>query len=274
MKAARYYGPGDVRVEHIPEPQAGHGQVKIKGIGGRGGGLAEYIAVDEMQVMQVDVAACTEPLAVAYSAVKRGGFIRGQRAAILGAGPIGLFVLKVLRFIDPDARIFVSEPLSARRALALKHGASLVIDPRQTDVISTVLGADISSGHNYAGVDVTFECAGVQASIDAALRALKPRGCCVVVSLWEHTPNIDLNLVLAKELVITGSMAYDRVHKDVIKLMESGKLSNVEDFITSRIALDNVVEEGFEKLVAERDAQGSLVSTVSLNVPTDGLSYK
>ena len=30
MRAARYYGPGDVRVEDIPEPQVKPGQVKIK----------------------------------------------------------------------------------------------------------------------------------------------------------------------------------------------------------------------------------------------------
>jgi hypothetical protein len=30
MKAVRYYGPQDVRVEHIAEPVAGNGQVKIK----------------------------------------------------------------------------------------------------------------------------------------------------------------------------------------------------------------------------------------------------
>lgn len=30
MKAARYYGPGDIRVEQIPEPQPKDGQVKIK----------------------------------------------------------------------------------------------------------------------------------------------------------------------------------------------------------------------------------------------------
>jgi hypothetical protein len=30
MKAARYYGPGDVRVENIPEPELKPGQVKLK----------------------------------------------------------------------------------------------------------------------------------------------------------------------------------------------------------------------------------------------------
>jgi threonine dehydrogenase-like Zn-dependent dehydrogenase len=30
MKAARYYGPGDIRVEDIPEPVPTEGQVKVK----------------------------------------------------------------------------------------------------------------------------------------------------------------------------------------------------------------------------------------------------
>lgn len=30
MKAVRYYGPGDMRVENIPEPVTGDKQIKIK----------------------------------------------------------------------------------------------------------------------------------------------------------------------------------------------------------------------------------------------------
>ena len=30
MRAAQYYGPGDVRVEEAPEPQVKQGQVKLK----------------------------------------------------------------------------------------------------------------------------------------------------------------------------------------------------------------------------------------------------
>lgn len=30
MKAARYYGPGDIRVEQVAEPTPKNGQVKIK----------------------------------------------------------------------------------------------------------------------------------------------------------------------------------------------------------------------------------------------------
>ena len=30
MRAIRYYGPGDIRLDNIPEPQVKEGQVKIK----------------------------------------------------------------------------------------------------------------------------------------------------------------------------------------------------------------------------------------------------
>ena len=30
MKAARYYGPGNVQLDQVPEPEAKEGQVKIK----------------------------------------------------------------------------------------------------------------------------------------------------------------------------------------------------------------------------------------------------
>ena len=30
MRAARYYGPGDVRIEDVPEPDVKPGQVKLK----------------------------------------------------------------------------------------------------------------------------------------------------------------------------------------------------------------------------------------------------
>jgi hypothetical protein len=30
MKAARYYGPGNIKLDQVPEPQAKEGQVKIK----------------------------------------------------------------------------------------------------------------------------------------------------------------------------------------------------------------------------------------------------
>lgn len=93
------------------------GGVGFQGISGRGGGLAEYITVDAALVhilpkgvsrqsthasifgalhssrATVEVGACIEPLAVAWHAVKRSGFKKGQSALVLGAGPVRYILL-------------------------------------------------------------------------------------------------------------------------------------------------------------------------------------
>lgn len=73
------------------------------GISGLGGGLSEYFLSPAAYLHRVPddvslrVAAMSEPLAVAAHAVRRSGFQKGQTALVLGAGPIGCFLVKVLK---------------------------------------------------------------------------------------------------------------------------------------------------------------------------------
>ncbi|KAF9461749.1 alcohol dehydrogenase GroES domain protein [Collybia nuda] len=351
MKAARSYGPGDIRVEQIEEPVAGEGQVKVKiawngicgsdvhaflttvpkylqgttpdplsgeslpvtlghefsgtivsvgpgvdgqkwtvgqnivvepmiscmksacpacsigsrnlcplnnfiGVGGWGGGLAEYIAVYTQYIhplpnnVPLDVGACVEPLAVAWHAVKRSGFTKGQSALVLGAGPIGLFLLKVLQSFDRTALIIVSEPTVLRRQSATKQGATHVIDPKGSNVSERVM--ELTAG---IGVDVAFDAAGVQVSIDAAIESVKIRGTVVNLASWEKLPVIDIHQLLLKEIYLTGTAAYDRVHPELLEALEAGKITGIEQLITRRVALEDVVEKGFLALLNDKDNQ-------------------
>ncbi|KAF9452076.1 2,3-butanediol dehydrogenase [Macrolepiota fuliginosa MF-IS2] len=350
MRAGRYYGPGDIRVDDIPSPVPKSGQVKVKvmpvppngicgsdlhayvtrvpgypsnephrttgetapvtlghefsgtivdvgpgvdatkwalgtdvaiepifgcskgdcfpcsngtcnicprggfiGISGWGGGLSEYIAVDLRYVhilpkeVSLEVGACIEPLAVAYYAVKRSGFTAGQTVLVVGAGPIGLFLLKVLRSIDPTGTIIVSEPAAIRREFALEHGATHVIDPKAEQVPSAVKRTIAP------GVHLAFDAAGIQASLDACLDSLRQRGTYVNVAIWETKATLDVNLILAKELLFTGTLGYDRIHPEVIALVAAGKITGIEKLITRRISLDDVVEDGFKRLLNEKE---------------------
>ncbi|KAF9453404.1 2,3-butanediol dehydrogenase [Macrolepiota fuliginosa MF-IS2] len=347
MKAGRYYGPGDIRVDDIPNPVPKSGQVKVKvawngicgsdlhayltnvpvyaskephrvtgetvpvtlghefsgtivdvgpevdatkwapgmdvviepifgcskgdcfpcsngtrnicphigfiGISGWGGGLAEYITVDLQYVhilpkgVPLDVGACIEPLAVAYHAVKRSGFTPGQTVLIIGAGPIGLFLLKVLRSIDPSGTIIVSEPAVIRREFALEHGATQVIDPKAEQVPAAVKRTVAP------GVHLAFDAAGIQASLDACLGSLRQRGTYVNVAIWEATATLDVNVILGKELNFTSTLGYDRVHPEVIALLAMGKITGIEKLITKRISLNDVVEGGFKCLLNEKE---------------------
>jgi threonine dehydrogenase-like Zn-dependent dehydrogenase len=113
------------------------------------------------------------------------------------------------RSIDPASTIFVSEPALQRRELALNHGATHVIDPLAPSASGLPSPATVPSAilkaTNGLGVDIAFDAAGIQASVDAALQSLRPKGTFVNVAIWEIDPKISMNLVLMRELNITGT---------------------------------------------------------------------
>lgn len=39
-------------------------------------------------------------------------------------------------------------------------------------------------------MDVSFECAGVQATINTGIQALRPKGICVNVAIWSIQPKV------------------------------------------------------------------------------------
>jgi len=350
MRAIRYYGPGDIRVDEIPEPVAGDGQVKIKiawngicgsdvhsyfsfllpsptasdphpvtketlpvvmghefsgtivelgpnvdsnrlsigqnvvvepviscmkptcasctsgtrnicphttfiGIGGWGGGLAEYIAIKQEFVhvlppsLSLEIGALIEPLSVAWHAVKRSTLAEGDSALIIGAGPIGLLLLKVLR-ASGASWIGVSEPAAQRRDTALRLSASAVFDPLSTNVAEETLKAT-----KGVGASVVFDCAGIQASLDTALTAVRPRGNVVEVAVWDKSPMLDITALQSKEILLTASQACDREHPELIQAVADGKLPGLEDLITKKIPLEDLLEEGILALARDRDTQ-------------------
>ncbi|KAF8892877.1 alcohol dehydrogenase GroES domain protein [Infundibulicybe gibba] len=230
--------------------------VNCIGIGGWGGGLAEYITVNAKYVyalpahLSLEVGACLEPLAVAWHAVKRAKFQEGQSALVIGAGPIGLSLLMVLRSFSPSTPILVSEPAKTRRAFALDHGATQALDPTTADVVAAALAAT-----NGNGVDMVFDAAGVQASLNTAIAAVRPRGVICNVAMWERDASLNVNQLLLKEIWITGTAAYDGIHEELIQAVAEGKITGIEKLITNRIPIEDVVEKGIMSLLEEKDTQ-------------------
>lgn len=60
--------------------------------------------------------------------------------------------------------------------------------------------------------------------------------------------------------LVAGTAAYDRVHPELLEAIGAGKIAGLEDLITSKIALEDVVEKGFRALLENRDAHGSSTS--------------
>lgn len=98
------------------------------------GAYAEQVLVSESLTfavpngLDVDVAALTEPLAVALHAVNRGDISSKDTAVVIGCGPIGLAVILMLK--AKGVRMVIASDYSAgRRDLARRCGADVIVDP-------------------------------------------------------------------------------------------------------------------------------------------------
>ena len=221
------------------------------GLAGGGGGLSEKVVVDQRWVhpigdIPLDEAALIEPLSVAHHAVVRSGAKAGDVALIGGAGPIGLLTAAILKGIGVTT--IMSELSTARKEKSLSSGAAdYVIDPTSENVKARVL--ELTGG---IGVDVAFECAGVNVVLDTLLDALRPAGVLVNVSIWGRPATVDMQKIVLKEIDLRGTIAYVRDHAATIALVQSGKI-DLKPFITGRIALDDLITEGFDTLINRND---------------------
>lgn len=66
---------------------------------------------------------------------------------------------------------------------------------------------------------------------------------------------------------ITATMAYTGVHPEVLEVVASGRIQGLEDLVTKKICIDDVVEQGIMALLTEKDKQG-----ITSNLPYDLLS--
>ncbi|MGK3648728.1 2,3-butanediol dehydrogenase [Pseudarthrobacter enclensis] len=226
-------------------------QMGFIGLSGGGGGLSEKIVVDQRWVhpignIPLDEAALIEPLSVAHHAVERSGVKAGDVALVGGSGPIGLLTAAVLKGMGVTT--IISELTQARKEKATSSGvADHVLDPSKEDVPARV--RELTGG---AGADVAFECAGVNAVLDTMLDAVRPGAVVVNVSIWGAPATIDMQKLVLKEIDLRGTIAYVRDHPAVIRMVQEGKV-DLKPFITGRIALEDLVEQGFDTLINHKD---------------------
>ena len=145
--------------------------------------------------LTLEQGALIEPLSIAVYAVRLGGDVRGRTVAILGAGPIGLSVLLAARQAGA-ARVYVSEPIAARRAFASRAGVAWCGDP--TDgLVERILQ------QSPLAVDAVFECCGRQEALDQAVELLKPGGRLVLVGIPEvDRVSFSIDLLRRRELTL------------------------------------------------------------------------
>lgn len=129
-----------------------------------------------------------------------GGLARGQWLAVQGAGGVGLCAVMV--GVALGARVVVTDPSPAARALALELGAQVVLDPADGDPAAAVLEA--TGGGAHLGVDAV----GSAATAVTSVCSLRRRGRHVQIGLLfgsDAAPPLPMDRVVAQELSVHGS---------------------------------------------------------------------
>jgi len=182
------------------------------------GAMAERftIAADRVHpipdALSDELAILIEPMATPVHAVAKAGDLRGRSVAVLGAGPIGLFVLLAAKHAGAS-RVLVTDLLESKRERALRMGADAVLaadDGRFADRARAELGA---------AADVVFDCVSREQSVAQAVDLVTKGGLVVIIGVGQpgNTP-IRLDLVQDRELRIEGALMY--VSQDFRTAME------------------------------------------------------
>lgn len=234
------------------------------GITGLPGALAEFITVPAVNAIRVEDiplarAALTEPLAcivhscdlaekaAARYKLRHPETARGvQTILIFGSGPAGLLFTQYFRnALGFDGTIVVSEPDAMKRELALRYGASAVIDPTTTDLAEAV--AELTSGRR---AEYAIDASGAGAVFEAIPGVLRKQG---TFLLYGHGhAGVDLSVLnnvqfleptMVSPVGASGGFEPDgrpTTYRRALGLIETGRI-DVESFVTHRYhSLDQV----------------------------------
>ncbi len=183
-------------------------------------------------------AALAEPLAVAMHAITQSRAEPGQRALVMGAGPIGALAIAALRAAGLGSVTCV-EPNGERRRLATAVGATTTVHPDAL-VVPSIAEPGLVVDDAF---DVVLECSGKRAAMEAGLAQLVRGGTIVLVGTGIDPPHLDANRILLNELVVTGAYLYDHDgFERALDLLASGLLPLDALIEPGEVGLDGILD--------------------------------
>jgi 2-desacetyl-2-hydroxyethyl bacteriochlorophyllide A dehydrogenase len=217
----------------------------------RNGAFAEFIAIPQHILYKIpanvtfEQAAMVEAVAVALHSINISGLRTGESCVVVGAGMIGIFILKLLK-ISGTSKIIVVDNNPKRLEIANRAGADHTYLSTKDN-----LKENITALTNSRGADICFEAVGKGESVEIAIDATRKGG--KIILIGNISPRIDFPLqkVVTRELKVLGSCAIRGEYETVLSLMETGKI-NVDD----QISIVAPLSEGsrwFDKLYKKED---------------------
>lgn len=221
------------------------------------GGFASHFDAVPAQCVPVpdhvpfQAAALAEPLAVCLHAVNRAGDIRGKKAVLFGAGPIGLLTLIAAQLAGVGESAMV-DIAAAPLAFATKLGATTVVDISGGEDGLAALAAE-------KAFDIAFEVSGTAAGLASAVRSVRRGGTIVQIgNLPGGSIQVPANAIMAKEIDFRGSFRFDKEFDEAVKLISEGRV-DVMQLVTAERPL--VEAPGALRLALDRTQSVKVVLT-------------
>jgi L-iditol 2-dehydrogenase len=206
------------------------------------GVLAEFATLPSSALIPLpdevsdDAAAFLEPLATAVHTLERIRPQPGQRAAIIGPGPLGLLHLQLLQAAGVGPVLVLGRAGDeARLDVARSIGADTAIAADGAEAVD--LAMKLSHG---SGLGLVIETAGTATAIQTALDIVAAEGTIATLGIVGKVEIDGLN-VMRKDLTWIGVVSSVKRHfVDAIRILRSGRM-RPEQLITHRFRLDDAV---------------------------------
>jgi threonine dehydrogenase-like Zn-dependent dehydrogenase len=167
------------------------------------GGLQERLTMPAGQVFPIaeerpEVAALTEPVSIAVRAVNRGRVAEGERAVVLGAGPIGQSI--AVAALERGAAVLLVDPLERRLEIGRRAGADGIPWTGAEEVV-----ARAREWAGDSGPPVILDATGTPDAIRAAVDMAPSAGRVVIVGMGPHEVALRIGSFTEKELDVLGT---------------------------------------------------------------------
>lgn len=189
------------------------------------GAFAEYVTVPQHILYKIpdgvsfEQAAMVEPVAVAAHAVNISKIQPGQSAVVVGAGMVGMFVVKMLDIAGVNP-VIVLDLDEMKLQLAKEFGATHTFHSADPN-----LSEKIAERTKNRGADFGFEVVGISETVTICINSLRKGGTAVLVGNLKSEVTIPLQKVVTTELSLLGSCAINGEYELVLDLLASGKIS-------------------------------------------------
>ncbi|WP_417595014.1 Zn-dependent alcohol dehydrogenase [Parasphingorhabdus sp.] len=224
--------------------------------------FAEQMLIHEHACVRIDPDMPLDRAAVIGCAVTTGAgtifnackVTPGETVAVVGCGGVGLATINAAK-IAGAGRIIAADPIKEKRDLAIKLGATDVVDAMADDAAGQIV--ELTKG----GVDHAIEAVGRPASGDLAVGSLKRGGTATILGMMplDHKVGLSAMDLLSGKKLQGVLMGENRFPVDIPRLVDfylRGML-DLDSIVAETIPLEQI-NDGFDKM-KKGDAARSVV---------------